>query len=279
MFPSVFKENAIKHDLVWLQSISGRQAGRLLRNLLVSPVIICDKDRARNLLPELSQESGFKIEKCDLALVKPNICGLYHPSIELVAAAIRYLENYADKTVIGETRSTIHNPESQFRRLRINDLAAQFGDRVSTVDLSEEKTAKVRIPKPHVLKEVELPETVLEADVLVNMPKVGPHSTTRLTNALKNLFGVLPERSKYSVYHPPGIDNVIADIAQVVKPDLNIADTDEKVIVGVDPLAVDIVACRFVGLNPLNVKHLRLVSEDRGLRLEDLVGKVKVTES
>jgi uncharacterized protein (DUF362 family) len=241
----------------------------LLSNLPVDPVIICNRDKARNLLPEVSLESGFKIEKCDLALVKPNICGIYHPSIGLLSAVIRYLDNYADKIVIGETRSMMHNPESQFNRLGINDLAAEFGDHVETVDLSEQKTTKVRIPKPHILKEIELPHTVVGADLLFNVPKVGTHRTTRITNALKNLFGVLPQKHKYSVYHPLGIDNVIADIAQVIKPDLNITDAGEKAIVGVDPLAVDIVACRFVDLDPLNVKHLRLVSEDRGVKLED----------
>lgn len=255
------------------------QAGKPLSTLHVSPVIICDKDKAVKLLPELSLKSGFKIEKCDLALVKPNVCGLYHPSTDLLSATIQYLDKYASKTVIGETRSMMHSPESQFRRLGIGNLATQFGDHVKAVDLSAEKTAKVRIPKPHALKEIELPRTVLEADFLVNVPKVGTHSTTRITNALKNLFGLLPEKRKYSVYHPLGIDNVIADIAQVVKPDLNVADAGEKVIVGTDALAVDIVACGFVGLNPLDVKHLRLISNDRGVRLEDLVRKVKVKES
>ena len=247
--------------------------------MLLSPVIICDKDKATNSLPELSLESGLKIEKCDLVLVKPNVCGLYHLSIELLSAVIRYLEKYANKIVIGETRSMIHNPESQFRMLGISDLAMQFGDHVKTVDLSAEKTAKVRIPKPHALREIELPQTVLRADFLLNVPKVGTHSTTRITNALKNMFGLLPQRSKYSVYRPLGIDNVIADIAQVVKPDLNIADAGEKVIIGVDPLVVDIVACRFVDLNPQNVKHLRLISKDRSVRLEDLLKKVRITES
>jgi len=247
--------------------------------LFISPVVICDKDKAVKSLPELSLESGFKIEKSGLALVKPNVCGLYPPSIELLSAIIQYLDKYASRIVIGETRSMMHSPESQFRRLGISNLAAQFGDHVRTVDLSAEKTAKVRIPKPNVLKEIELPQTVLEADFLISVPKVGTHSTTRITNALKNLFGLLPQRRKYSVYHPLGIDNVIADIAQVVKPDLNVADAGDRVIVGVDPLAVDIVACRFVGLNPLDVKHLRLISKDRGVRLEDLVRKVKVMES
>lgn len=267
-------------NVVWYcyRGISNGE-GEKLGNSFVGTVLICGTDKARDHLPELSSESGFKIEKCDLALVKPNVCGLYHPSIELVAAVITYLDRYVDRILIGETMSMIRDPESQFRRFGIDNLAEQFGDHVRTVDLSDEQTVKVRIPKPHALKEVELPETVIAADLLVNVPRVGTHSITRLTNALKNLFGLLPSKRKYTVYHPLGMDNVIADIAQVVKPDLNVADAGEKVILGVDPLAVDIVACRFVGLNPLNVRHLRLISEDRGEALEGLVEKVKVIES
>ena len=73
--------------------------------------------------------------------------------------------------------------------------------------------------------------------------------------------------------------NRLLDLPQVVKPDLDIADAGEKAVIGVDPLVVDIVACRFVGLNPLDVKHLRLVSEDRGESLEDTMNKVEVIES
>jgi len=41
----------------------------------------------------------------------------------------------------------------------------------------------------------------------------------------------LPEKRKYDAYHVLGINNVIADVAQVVKPDLNIVDAVEKVVV------------------------------------------------
>ena len=95
---------------------------------------------------------------------------------------------------------------------------------MDAVDLSEEEWTKVSVPKPHVLKEVPLPHTVLNSDLLINVPGVGTHSTTRLTCALKNLFGLLPEKRKFSVYHPLGIDEIVADIYQAVKPDLNIVD-------------------------------------------------------
>ena len=60
---------------------------------------------------------------------------------------------------------------------------------------------------------------------------------------------------------------MIADVAQIVKPDLNIVDVGSKVILGTDALAVDVVACKFVDLDPLTIGHLKLVSEDRNLNL------------
>ena len=86
---------------------------------------------------------------------------------------------------------------------------------MKTVDLSEDRIIRVKVPKPHVLEEIELPETCVRCDVLVNLSKAGTHSTTTMTNALKNLFGLLPEKRKYSTYHPLVMDNVIADIVDL----------------------------------------------------------------
>ena len=71
---------------------------------------------------------------------------------------------------------------------------------------------------------------------------------------------------------------MIADIAQIVKPDLDIVDAGSKVILGVDALAVDVVACRFVDLDPLIVGHLRLISEDRNGKLETFMKKIDVVQ-
>lgn len=71
---------------------------------------------------------------------------------------------------------------------------------------------------------------------------------------------------------------MIADLAQIVKPDLDIVDAGSKVILGVDALAVDVVACRFVDLDPLIVGHLRLISEDRNGKLETFMKKIDVVQ-
>ena len=239
-------------------------------------IVICNADDFTTNPRKTLAEASFSIKRDRLILIKPNICGLYHPSLRIISAIIRCFEDHAEKIVIGETKSMIHDPETQFRRLGVNNLIGKFKVNVKTIDLSEDRIIKTKVPKPHVLREVDLPETCVRCDLLINLSKAGTHSTTKMTNALKNLFGLLPERRKYGTYHPLGMDRVIADIAQVVKPDLNITDAGSHVIIGKDALAVDVVACRSLGLDPLEIEHLRLVSEDRGEKLEDFIREVRI---
>jgi uncharacterized protein (DUF362 family) len=243
-----------------------------------NPVIICDTDYAVRHLSDLSLKAGFKLAKARLALVKPNLCGLYHPSSSIILSSIEFLLSGVESAVIGETKSQGHDPEEQFERLGVNSLLKHLNRNVKAVDLSNDERVKVSVSNPHALSEIEIPKIILYSDVLLNIPKVGTHYATRLTCALKNLFGLLPQKNKYSLYHHLGMDAVIADIAQVIKPDLNVVDAEDKVILGVDALSVDVVACRFANLNPLKVEHLRLVSDDRKEKLEDLLKKIKIIE-
>jgi uncharacterized protein (DUF362 family) len=224
-------------------------------------------------------ELGFKVEAVQLALVKPNICGRFHPSLDLLSSIVEFLLHNAKSVVIGETGTIVCKPNEQFEKLGVAPMLKRFGSRVQAVDLSDGELVEVQVPHPHALKKVVLPKMVLESDLIVNVPKVGTLPTTRMTCALKNLFGFLPQKRKYYLYHPfGGMHKVIADVAQVVKPDLNIVDAGSKVILGKDVLAVDVVACRFVELNPLTVEHLRLVSEDRNENLETFMKKIDMVE-
>jgi uncharacterized protein (DUF362 family) len=242
-------------------------------------VVVSRFDNGAKTLSELSFKVGFHLKRIQLALVKPNICGIYPPSLELLSSVIQFLSSHAASVVIGETSSVMHNPKEQFRRLGVQALVNRSSNNVQTADLSGDPYVRVGVPHPHVLTEIDLPKTVMDAKLLVNVPKVGRHSTTRVTCALKNLFGLLPLKRKYGTYHPLGMDKVIADIAQIIKPDLNIVDTGNKVIIGRDALTVDIVACRFVNVDPLTVDHFRLVSEDRDEKLEDFIARIKVIET
>jgi uncharacterized protein (DUF362 family) len=243
------------------------------------PVIISDLDSAPNRLPELLSRAGLRLGKAPYALVKPNICGLYHPKIDLLSRLIESLLPFSELVVIGETRSMVHDPEEQFKRLGVTALTGKFGRRLRLIDLSDDRSTKIRIPHPHALNEVDLPTTALKAEVLINLAKMGIHSSTRITGALKNLFGLLPEKHKYSVYHPLGMNEVVADIAQIVKPSLNIVEVKDRVVLGVDALAVDIVACRLFNIDPSSVEHFQFTLQDRLEEFETFSRKIRVMDS
>ena len=242
-------------------------------------VMVCDLKEAVDHLPELSLEVGFKVEGIQLALVKPNICGVYHPSLDLLSSVVELLLPKAQRVVIGETKTVVCRPHEQFEKLGVAPMLKRFGSRVRAVDLTDDERVEVYVPNPHSFEKFLLPRTVLESGVLVNVAKVGTLRTTRLTCALKNLFGLVPQKRKYYRHHLfGGMEKVIADIAQIVKPDLNIVDAGSKVVLGADALAVDVVACRFVDLDPLTVGHLTLVAEDRNEKLETFIKKIDVVE-
>lgn len=239
-------------------------------------VVTCDASRVSDVFPKMLSKVEFEPREYGLVLIKPNLCGMYHPQLQLLECTLRYLEPLAQRIVIGETDSMGHTPEGQFRRLGIWDLVKRFKGKVEAVNLMRDEVLNLEVPSPHAVNRLPIPKLVHDCDMLVNIPKVGTHSRTMLTCALKNLFGLLAERDKYGVYHPLGVDRVIADLAKVVRCDLNVVDARDRVIVGLDPLPVDIFACRFVSLDPLRVEHLGLVSQDRHLKLNEVMNQIKI---
>lgn len=248
----------------------------VVTGVLANKIVMCDKVKASSIFSEALIKAGFKADQYDVVLVKSNICGMYHPELQLIEQTLRFFEPLAKRVVIGETDSMAHSPEEQFRRLGIRDMLKHFEKNVEAVNLMEDKILDIEVPSPNAIDHLPIPETVHNCDLLVNISKVGTHSRTMLTCAFKNLFGLLAEKHKYSVYHPLDVDKVIADLAKVVICDLNIVEAEDKVLVGLDPLPIDIFACRFVDLNPSKVEHLRIISQDRNLRLEDIVKQLQI---
>ena len=239
-------------------------------------VVVVDKSDFFDIFPKILKNAGFIAEKYNLVIVKPNVCGYYPPQLELIEHTLKFFESLSQRIVIGETNSSLNTPEERFKRQGIFDLLNNFDDKIVAMNLLRDEIINVTVPSPNVIRHLPVPKSVYNCDLLVNIPRVGTHSNTMLTCALKNLFGLLAERRKYGVYHPLGIEKVIADVAKTIRCDLTVVDANAKVILGVDPLCVDIVACKFVSLDPLQVDHLRFVSKDRNLELEELVDNLQI---
>jgi hypothetical protein len=100
-------------------------------------IIICDLKDAVDHLQEVLLELGFKVEEVQLALVKPNICGVFHPSLDLLSSIVEFLSNKAKSVVIGETGTIVCKPNEQYEKLGVAPMLKRFGSRVQAVDLSD----------------------------------------------------------------------------------------------------------------------------------------------
>jgi uncharacterized protein (DUF362 family)/Pyruvate/2-oxoacid:ferredoxin oxidoreductase delta subunit len=131
---------------------------------------------------------------------------------------------------------------------------------------------------------------VLEADLVIDLPKLKTHVLTFYTGAVKNLYGVIPGTRKREPHLcAPGVvdfSSVLVDVLELVRPGLAILDgvlglegngpgikgTPRYfgcLVASVDPVAVDAVIARSLGYWPGEIMHLELASA-RGLGVSDL---------
>lgn len=243
--------------------------------MMLAKVYCISKLHVKDILSELL----FKVHGAkhyELVLVKPNICGFYPPSITVLRTILSFYTQNAKAVLIGETKSTMYEPMKRFRVLGIDDLARKISSTIKVVDLTNAVIIEVNVPKPRAVKKFPIPKVVLDADILVNLAHAGPHPSTTITAAIKNLFGLIAEKNKFVKYHIRGINGVIADVVKVIKPSINIVEVRDEILVSEDPLVVDVIAATKLRMNPLRIKHFRLVAEDKGVRLESLIEKIKI---
>ena len=99
------------------------------------------------------------------------------------------------------------------------------------------------------------------------------------------MFGLLPDKFK-GKYHLKGISKVIVDINTVLKPTLTVVDgfvgmegagpVDGEpvqmnlIIAGTDTVATDATACRVMGIDPYEIKHIRRAHEKGLGNIDDI---------
>ena len=95
---------------------------------------------------------------------------------------------------------------------------------------------------------LELARELLEADVIVNLPKMKTHGQMLMTLAVKNMFGAVPGARKLQWHYRAGRDRMlfaraINEIARRVKPQVSILDA----VVGMDGMGPTAGRARKVG--------------------------------
>ena len=149
------------------------------------------------------------------------------------------------------------------------------------VDLNTDDVQRVTLAHPvSTLKELYLPNTVFDCDLLVSLPKMKTHHWAGATLAMKNLFGVVPG-SVYgwpkNILHWAGIDESIVDLHRLFPKQFAIVDGIEAmegngpilgtskhvgvIVAGAHPPSVDATCCQIMGIDPAKIRYLRLIEE------------------
>jgi uncharacterized protein (DUF362 family) len=238
------------------------------------------KKSARETLERLRWKEV--IEREATVLIKPNFLTAPRAGVttdlDLIRGVVKVIRGRAGRVVVGETDST----GKDFNNF-INDL--NLGCEV--INLSNDKTVVVRGEHGA----YNLPELALRSK-LVNLPILKTHTLTKITGAVKNLFGLIQDKDK-GVFHW-GIDGVLADLYRIFKPELNILDAiysmdgrgpldgrirqTRSLLASRDALALDCAACELVKLNPQKVGHLTTAMGGKKPRYK-LVGSVELGEA
>ncbi len=260
--------------------------------------------RAENV-PEAVREAvelagGLEIKEGDTVVIKPNAKNQAPPGYGIVTD-VAVIEPLVEMSIEkGAKRVTIadgaaypsgsYHTFSAFETMGVTKLAKKWD--LDLVDLNSYDSVDLDVPEGLVLDNVRVGRAVTEVDFLINVPVLKTHRGTLLSNCVKNIGVGVACREEKKRLHRLGIDEGLLDVFSVVKPHFNVVDAlvciegDGPnfppgkprplglVLAGEDGVAVDAVCARLIGLDPLEVKHLRL-AHDRGIGIADL-GQIEV---
>lgn len=158
------------------------------------------------------------------------------------------------------------------------ELAREAG--VPLVEFRDRR--KVPPPRGHAGRPVRIAAEALDADVVINLPKLKVHGQVYITLAVKNLFGCVGGRRKALLHwlrggEPIEFARMLVEVARAVTPALTLMDAvvalerdgptggDPRplglILAGADCSAIDRVACEIVGADLERVLTLAAARE------------------
>lgn len=231
------------------------------------------KDNIDRAVARLLEGSGFSNRlRGDSILIKPN---LFEPvsyttgqttNPYLVEAVIKWCFNQGAKEVCVGEGPSYFLPEHALKECFITTRVAEVVERChATWILFDEHNFKTyRDTSPFLPKQFRISEHAFLYDKMINLPVPKTHYLTKVSLAMKNLKGFLKREDK-PLFHRVGINEAVVELNKIITPTLNLVDFTAPVqkhagfiLAGSDIVAVDSVSTALMGLNPDEIKTIRL---------------------
>ena len=219
-------------------------------------------------------------------LVKPNVLResqaedgiVTHPAV-LQAVVERIAESSPAAIIVGDNPGAFSYGanEASFRTAGLMEASKGYYRNIGTdpvdVPFNAAFAERIRISRE-----------VLDADVIISLPKFKTHGLTTLTGAVKNSYGVIPGAQKARLHllagDPWRFGELVVDVFGLRVPDLFIVDavvgmegngpaskdlrSIGKILASDNAVALDAVIARMMGLDPATLRFIQ-VAQERGL--------------
>ena len=263
-------------------------------NLIGSPLELDEK--SLNSVAKLTKKAIDKscslicLVKDKTVLLKPNFVRSTPETIfattdlrVVYSVAKMALDAGAKKVTIGDKPGWNKSARTVFGELGVDKIANLLD--VETCYFDEDQLLEVDLPTSKVFNKIFVPKTVMDSEVLINLPKVKTHMHTIVSLGIKNLHGIVMD-SQRLINHRNDLGYKLVDILRAKKPCLTVSDciwpmegqgplngrnikNFNVVIAGTDVVAVDAVTCSIMGIDPSEVDAIRIAHAE-GLGCGDL---------
>ena len=226
-------------------------------------------------------------------LIKPNLLSAKPPDKavtthpEVVRGVIRLAQRAGGIVSVGDSPG-VGSPRQVAARCGILAVVEETGASFAPFHESVRIKAQGRT-----FQGLEIARDILDAEVIINLPKLKTHQMMGFTCAVKNLFGAVVGMRKPRLHLQAGTDKaffalMLLELAEEIRPALSIVDAIVgmegngpgsgdpvkigALLAGADPRAVDTAAAELVGL-PLELDWPRRVARESGragTRLEEI---------
>lgn len=276
--------------IIWTEPEDGLGLFCKQKGYLMGDVFIIYGDQIDDMIRRLIEESGAlnRLRPDDTVVIKPNLvvsrpqwAGV-NTDPRVVEALIKQIkERGVDRITIADGSGMGYNATKAFKICGYTKLKNRYN--LQLVDLERDRFVKTSPAVDGPFSSLEIAQTIVECDFLINVPVMKAHSETLITCSLKNLKGVMPRAMK-TAFHGRNLHRAIAQLAGVVSPDLIVVDglqgdlssetgrtpvSMERMLLGHNPVEVDSVVADTLGYAPRDIRHIAY-SADAGLGNCDL---------
>ncbi len=209
-------------------------------------------------------------------IIKPNLVtpspasfgATTHP--EIVSGIIEYLfENGYENICIAEGSWVGDRTEEAFEYCGYNDISKKY-----KVKLIDTKKSSFHSSNCHGM-ELNIINDISGDDFLINVPVLKGHCQTKMTCALKNMKGLIPDSEK-SRFHRMGLHGPIAHLNTKIRQDFIVVDhicgdhdfeeggnpvQTDVIMAAKDPVLVDALAIKILGYELRDVPYVKKAAE------------------